>query len=202
MSRLGITVEGSVTTVSAWWELAIPIGGTLLGALTGSWMQGRNGIRLLKAQNTEALRADADKYKHERAMQLLEDKRKQYAEFYGLVEKWGSVNDGDPTPFRDRSSAEREKLDAVFDELDKSFRLMYFIASPEVFASADDLFMSLMQGQEPSGPLMNHFIKMTREDLGVGGQIPPGWSDDALSPGVYRGFRSTRLISLAGLLMT
>jgi hypothetical protein len=59
--------------MATWWELAIPVGGTLLGVLIGTWGQAHNNARLLKLQS------------------VMEEKRKQYYEFLTLIEEWENL---------------------------------------------------------------------------------------------------------------
>lgn len=165
--------------MAAWWELAIPVGGTLLGALAGSWAQGRNGIRLLKLQNAEAERASRDRNEHERAMKLLEDKRTQYFEFLAQIDKYERVKDGNPAIASKRPKEERDALVAAMDQVEASFRSMYFIAAPEVLEVADKLYMAVIEEIDiiPGG-LTNRYVEVARKDLGVGWQLPINWVVD------------------------
>src|SRR4029077_12129555 len=97
--------------MTTWWELAIPVGGTLLGVLIGTWTQGRNSVRLLKLQN------------------VMEEKRKQYLEFFTLIEEWNNVGGGSPIPMLELSVEERGTINAAANKVFDSYTRMYFIAS-------------------------------------------------------------------------
>ncbi len=146
--------------MAAWWELAIPVSGTLLGALIGTWAQGRNSVRLLRLQNAAAEQANRGRHEHERAMQLLEERRKQYFEFLTLIEEWDNTGG--------------ERADEVFAAITR----MYFIASPEVLEVVEKLYLTVRDSQHLSGGVVNRFVEAARKDLGVGGQVPKDWAVD------------------------
>lgn len=153
--------------MAAWWELAIPVGGTLVGALTGAWAQGRNSVRLLKIQNATAEQANRDRYEHERAMHLLEEKRNQYVEFAMLVEKWDMLRTNWSGPENERPEEDRRLLEPMKEKIFDLCTRLHFIASLEVLKISEEIYRAARDGDDPEQGLFD-FIDAARNDLGVG----------------------------------
>jgi len=160
--------------MSTWWELAIPVAGTLAGALGGSWLQARNSHRVLKLQNLASQRADRDKYEHERSIKLLEEKKKQYADFLTVADRWQRLTDNLPKRGR-RRPEEEEAVGKLGEELESSFAQLFFVASPEVLEVADEIFMHAVKDLRVRGGMINHFVEVARKDLKIGGAVPRRW---------------------------
>jgi hypothetical protein len=161
--------------MATWWELVIPVGGTLAGALSATWAQARNNLRVLKIQNLEAQRADRDKYEHELVMKLLEEKKQEYLGFLVKYEELDMLL-GRMGAREDRSPDETLDVEKAIEELHTSLMRLYFIASPEALQVADDIFWSIIQDGGQLGPLKNKFVECAREDLRVGGDVPSTWN--------------------------
>lgn len=174
-------VRQYASVMATWWELAIPVAGTLAGALLGSWLQARNSLRVLKVQNLAAQRADRDKHEHERSMQLLEEKKKQYADFLAVVDRRQELIGNIPERGL-RNPDEMEAVGKVEDDLHVSFVRLYFVASPEVLEVADEIYMQAIQDLTVWGGMVNHFVEVARKDLGIGGAVPRGWLVDREPP--------------------
>lgn len=152
--------------MAAWWELAIPVGGTLVGALTGAWAQGRSSMRLLRLQNATAEQANRDRYEHERAMHLLEEKRKQYEEFATLIEKWDIVRTNWSGPANERPEEDRRLLEPMTEKIFDLCTRLCFIASPEVLKISEEIYRAARDDDRPEQGLFD-FIDAARKDLGV-----------------------------------
>ncbi len=147
--------------MATWWELAIPVGGTLLGVLIGTWGQARNNARLLKLQS------------------VMEEKRKQYYEFLTLIEEWENLGGGFPDiPLTELPEEEVRTINAAANEVFDSYTRMQFIASPEAMEVVEEFYLMVRDNRRFNADLLNHFVKVARKDLGVGGKVPSTWRID------------------------
>jgi hypothetical protein len=149
-------IFGTLNRMAAWWTLAISVGGTLLGVLIGTWTQGRNSVRAIKLQSA------------------LEEKRKQYLDFFTLIQEWDNLGGSSGSPLK----LTREELDVINEAANKVFATydrMYFNASPEVMEVAEELYLIVRDYRRFNANLLNHFVKVARKDLGVGVKVPSAW---------------------------
>lgn len=158
--------------MATWWELTIPVGGTLIGAFVGAWTQARSNLRTIKIQNMEAAQVRRESREHELAMKLLDDKRDAYIDF--VIHTDRCTDYANPKP----NSEEWDNYKKEVDKFIKVYERLQFLAPANIFEVADQIYLLIAgNDEEPIGPLVNQFVKMAREDLGVGGSLPSGWVD-------------------------
>lgn len=132
-----------------------------MGVLIGTWGQARNNARLLKLQS------------------VMEEKRKQYYEFLTLIEEWENLGGGFPDiPLTELPEEEVRTINAAANEVFDSYTRMQFIASPEAMEVVEEFYLMVRDNRRFNADLLNHFVKVARKDLGVGGKVPSTWRID------------------------
>lgn len=82
------------SVVARWWELAIPVVGTLAGGSLGAWWQGRNSFRLSRMQAKDSEATQLRAMREEKSAQFRADRRDAYANLLAGLDRLRGVDLG------------------------------------------------------------------------------------------------------------
>jgi hypothetical protein len=81
-------------------------------------------------------------------------------------------------PLSELPEEERRIINEAANEVFDSYTRMQFIASPEVMEVVEEFYLMVRDNRRFNADLLNHFVKVARKDLGVGGKVPSTWRLD------------------------
>ncbi|MEU8344710.1 hypothetical protein AB0C74_23670 [Spirillospora sp. NPDC048832] len=87
-SRLVPAVIQTGDAMAKWWEIVIPVGGTLAGTGIGAYLQGFFNQRINKQQAETTKEVTNLQLKHDREMNFLDEKRRVYVEFLSELARY------------------------------------------------------------------------------------------------------------------
>lgn len=146
--------------MARWWELSIPVAGTLAGGGLGAWLQGRNSHRIFKAQ---AEREDAHRAE--------EARRAAYGQFrFKAVEAMHAAQDHAESPDGGERARLAKKAQGLVAECFEIHAALVFLSPPEVVRAAARVGAGLEANpfdMEEVKAAIRAFSAAAREDLGL-----------------------------------
>jgi hypothetical protein len=129
-SRQPASAEGCEgLDVAEWWELAIPAGSALVGALSGALVQARSTARQLRWQSDEARAQRRETSDRENQTRYFGERRQAYGEFSGaILDIIAAAHDLRVLRKTASSAQDEEKQRRIASERDRAFEQLTIAA--------------------------------------------------------------------------